>query len=310
MTGWTYTLACTRAEAEAVPAADPFDDLATPPTLMVDEPDPARPEDWVLIAFFDAEPEAALLSRIDALAPSARGGGQLAPLADADWMVLSQRGLEPVRAGRFLIHTPAHAGALRPGDRGIEIEAGLAFGTGQHATTQGCLAAIDRLARQRRFANIVDLGTGTGVLAIAALKAWPGCRGGGERHRSCRDYGDARQSGGQPGAAGAAGWRDRGFRRCGDAAPAACRTRSPRSRYRQYSRRTALVAMSRDVARTVARGGMLILAGLLDVQARRVRAAYRRHGLVPLRQHSPGEWPVLVLARPFRHARHGTAGSR
>ena len=97
----------------------------------------------------------------------------LAPLPEEDWTTLSQRGLEPVRAGRFLVHTRAHADARRPGDRALAIEAGLAFGTGQHATTWGCLMALEALARRRRFTHIADVGTGTGVLAMAALKRWP-----------------------------------------------------------------------------------------------------------------------------------------
>ncbi len=175
MTGWTLTLPCNRAEAEALPeTGEIFGDLASPPTLLVDEPDPDQPDAWVLTAYLDAEPDAALVARIAALAPSAAPESLvLAPLPDADWTTLSQRDLEPVRAGRFLVHTAAHSGAVRLGDRAIRIEAGLAFGTGQHATTHGCLAALDALGRSHSFTRIVDLGTGTGVLALAAAKRWP-----------------------------------------------------------------------------------------------------------------------------------------
>ena len=311
MTGWRYTLACTRAEATAMPdAGDPFDDLPSPPTLLVDEPDPAHPDDWLLIAYFDAEPDAALLMRVAALAPSAGGAGELERLPDADWTTLSQRGLEPVRAGRFVVHTPAHAGAVRAGDTGIMIEAGLAFGTGQHATTHGCLAAIDALAKRRRFATAVDLGTGTGVLAIAALKAWPAAAVAASdidpvaitvTRANLRVNGVRRgRSAGGVELLVAAGMRHRRLM-----------ARAPFGLVVANILAGPLVAMSRDVARGVAPGGVLILAGLLDTQARRVGAAYRRQGLVPLRQHPRGEWPVLVLARPgVRHARHETAGCR
>ena len=97
-------------------------------------------------------------------------------------MTMSQAGLQPIRAGRFTVHTPTY-----PPDRGainFEIDAGLAFGTGQHATTSGCLAALDRLERDgARFTNIADIGTGTGLLAFAALRLWPEARVHRDRRR-------------------------------------------------------------------------------------------------------------------------------
>ena len=92
-------------------------------------------------------------------------------------MTKSQQGLEPIRAGRFYVHTPMHY-ADRPADTvNLEIDAGLAFGTGQHATTAGCLEALDQLeSKDCEFANIADIGTGTGLLAFAALALWPQAR--------------------------------------------------------------------------------------------------------------------------------------
>lgn len=315
MTGWFLTLPCNRAEAEALPeTGEIFGDLANPPTLLVDEPDPDQPDAWVLTAYFDTQPDAGTIARITALAPSAaKNAAVLAPLPDEDWTTMSQRGLEPVRAGRFLVHTRDHDDAVRSGDIALAIEAGLAFGTGQHATTHGCLKALDRLRRTRRFRHIADLGTGTGVLAMAASRAWPRALtiasdidpvSVAVTRANLRDN---RLSAGR--AAGmiecvvAAGLQ---HRRLAEAAPydlALANILAP-----------PLIAIARDVSRAIAPGGVLVLAGLLRSQAVRVLAAYRRHGLVPLnigiRKPRHGEWPCLVLTRPIRHARRGTAGSR
>ena len=310
MSGWTVTLACTRAEAEALPeTGELFGDMADPPTLMVDEPDPARPDDWVLIAYLVDEPDAALVARIAAFAPSAGGAARIAPLPDADWTTLSQRDLEPVRAGRFIVHTAAHAGAVQTGDRAIAIEAGLAFGTGQHATTLGCLRALDRLGKARRFGNIADLGTGTGVLAIAAARAWPKAAIIASDidpvsvavTRANLRTNDVRHG------------RSRGMIELVEAAGAQHLRLTDRAPYDLVIANILagpLIAMSRDVARIVAPGGVLVLAGLLSHQARTVRAAYRKFGLIPSRQQPRGEWPTLVLTRKIRRAMRGTAGCR
>lgn len=85
---------------------------------------------------------------------------------------MSQEGLEPIREGRFVVHTSAHPTAAPEGGRALLIDAGRAFGTGHHATTSGCLAMLDGLAG-RSFRNVIDVGTGTGVLAFAAAHLWP-----------------------------------------------------------------------------------------------------------------------------------------
>jgi ribosomal protein L11 methyltransferase len=87
----------------------------------------------------------------------------------------SQAGLEPIEAGRFFVHTPRACAA--GGAVNFLIDAGLAFGTGHHHTTRGCLEALDRLASEgRQFGNLADVGTGTGLLAFAGLALWPRAR--------------------------------------------------------------------------------------------------------------------------------------
>nr|WP_210263661.1 50S ribosomal protein L11 methyltransferase [Rhizobium sp. SEMIA 4085] len=91
-------------------------------------------------------------------------------IPDIDWVAKSLEGLKPVRAGRFLVHGSHDRSRVRPGDIGIEIDAGQAFGTGHHGTTAGCLEVIDSVLRSRPVGNALDLGTGSGVLAIAVRK--------------------------------------------------------------------------------------------------------------------------------------------
>lgn len=170
---WRVTLPCTRAEAEAIDAAD---DLAIDAVLMTSEEVEDDREHWRLDAYVEDEPGPAMLDAIRALVPSAAGTDPVVtPLTAQDWVTLSQQGLEPIREGRFLVHTSAHPVEPPAGGRAFLIDAGQAFGTGHHATTSGCLLMLDGLA-DRAFTNVIDVGTGTGLLAFAAAHLWPDAR--------------------------------------------------------------------------------------------------------------------------------------
>ena len=171
---WKVTLPCTRAEAEAIDSAS---DLAIDAVLMTTEEVEDDVERWRLDAYLEDEPDAAILAELHALVPSASAiDPVVVRLADEDWITMSQSGLEPIREGRFVVHTSAHDVEVdvEAGQRSFLIEAGQAFGTGHHGTTSGCLAMLDGLAvAGKQFARVIDVGTGTGLLAFAAVELWP-----------------------------------------------------------------------------------------------------------------------------------------
>jgi len=137
-------------------------------TTEIDE----KKDIWEASVYMMAEDESDVRSRIEeALGPAfpdAVLSREVIP--DVDWVVKSLEGLKPVRAGRFLVHGSHDRDKVRSGDIAIEIDAGQAFGTGHHGTTAGCLEVIDRVVRARKVRNALDLGTGSGVLAIAVRK--------------------------------------------------------------------------------------------------------------------------------------------
>jgi ribosomal protein L11 methyltransferase len=128
---------------------------------------------WQVEVYFGYEPDQVELRALVAAA----AGDEAARMVEfgatekRDWVANSLAGLAPVRAGRFLVHGRHDRARVGAGDIGIEIEAGLAFGTGHHGTTRGCLIHFDRLLKRRRPQEVLDVGCGAGVLAIAAAKA-------------------------------------------------------------------------------------------------------------------------------------------
>jgi ribosomal protein L11 methyltransferase len=293
---WRVTLPCTRAQAETIPdGGDLLPDSGTAPVLVADEPDPDKPDEWLLHAYFDREPSEVEIAQLTQLGS---GEPQVEHLEDStDWVTKSQQGLEPIRAGRFFVHTPMHY-ADRPADTvNFEIDAGLAFGTGQHATTAGCLNALDELEGNGcRFTNVADVGTGTGLLAFAALTLWPQARciatdidpvavdvtrdnaaingvklghGEGELLLAVADGMDSPM----------------------------LAARAPFDLIIANILAGPLIELAQDFARALAPGGTIILAGLLHTQADAVAGAYTGQGM-KLHESGTGEWPVLVLKGP------------
>ncbi len=127
----------------------------------------------VAIHFREAPNEAQLRALVKVAAGDVAAHSlSIEPLAAADWVAQSLADLRPIRVGRFLIHGAHDRGRLRANDTGIEIEAALAFGTGHHGTTRGCLAALNMLTKERRLRRVLDIGTGSGILAIASAKTF------------------------------------------------------------------------------------------------------------------------------------------
>jgi ribosomal protein L11 methyltransferase len=290
---WRATLLCTRAQGKAIGSMGELSGFGdNVPILVADEPDPSKPDEWLIHAYFDHEPNSAELKTLAAL-----GGSKPAieQLGEADWVTMSQAGLQPIRAGRFYVHTPTHA--PHPDAINFEIDAGLAFGTGQHATTAGCLTALDKLERDgAKFKNVADIGTGTGLLAFAALALWPKAKCIATDIDS-QAINVARENAAINGVT-------LGHGECELLLAAADGMRSPmlsaRSPFDLIIANILagpLMELAPDFAHALSPKGAVVLAGMLETQADAVIGAYEELGLTPIDRGS-GEWPVLVCKRP------------
>jgi ribosomal protein L11 methyltransferase len=158
----------TRARAVADLVVETFDPAETAAAAF-EEPDGAS---WAVEIYFAAAPDEAGVRALIASAAGAEAAAdaRFFEISQQDWVGAALAGLKPVRAGRFLVHGAHDRARVGANDIGIEIEAALAFGTGHHGTTLGCLRALADICKRRRLARILDVGTGTGVLAIAAAR--------------------------------------------------------------------------------------------------------------------------------------------
>jgi ribosomal protein L11 methyltransferase len=205
-----------------------------------------------------------------------------------DWVKATLGELVPVRAGRFIVHGHHDRARIPPNKLGIEIEAALAFGTGHHGTTRGCLLLLDELLKARRISRVLDVGTGTGVLAIAAAKALHRFVLASDIDplsvRVARD--NARLNG--------AGNRVQTIHATGFSAPQFAE-HGPFDLVLANILANPLRQMATPMATQLAPSASVILSGLLPHQAGGVIAAYRARGLVLVRQLRIENWSSLLM---------------
>ncbi len=264
------------------------------------EVDPKEPDTWRLDAYTQAKPtdedRAAVHSLFDKPAPPILAE----ELPDADWVSESQKGVDPIRAGRFRVRTPEHAATNASGISEFVIPAAQAFGTGQHETTAGCLEMLDAMHGQGlRPSTVADIGTGTGLLAFAALDLWPQSRAiasdidpvcGPAVLGNCEMNHIAVGTGrGELAMVIADGMDD-----------PALQSRTPFDLLIANILASPLIEMAPDFADAVAPRGSILLAGLLERQEKNVRAAYLKAGFRLHRRIVKGDWSILWLRHRFR----------
>jgi ribosomal protein L11 methyltransferase len=246
---------------------------------------------WQVAIHFGQPPEEAALRALvrDAAGEKAAGALTIEPLKDTDWIAESLAGLKPVRAGRFLVHG-AHDRARVPANAvGIEIEAALAFGTGHHGTTRGCLMALDELLKRRRSRRVLDLGTGSGVLAIAAARTLHTkiVASDIDRVAVASARGNARLNRG-----GAIT-----FLRADDTRTRTIAASAPYDLIFANILLGPLIRLAVPVRKLTAPRARVVLSGLLPAHANAVLSIYRAQGLMLERRLVIQGWVTLVLRR-------------
>jgi ribosomal protein L11 methyltransferase len=256
-----------------------------------------KPDDWRMDVFLPRAPTPRDRAAIRALFAGPAPAFNEERLPEVDWITKSQEGLEPIHAGRFVVHTPDHEVEPRDGVHSFTIPASRAFGTGHHATTAGCLEMLSVMRGEGMIVrNLADIGTGTGLLAFAGLHLWPralatasdidaACVGVVDYNAQINNVPLGPRAG-ELTMLVADGMDD-----------PVLQARGPYDLLIANILAGPLIELAPDFARALIPGGSLLLAGLLATQEEQVRAACRRAGLRIARRKVHGDWSVLWLRK-------------
>jgi ribosomal protein L11 methyltransferase len=288
MTDYTHQQIVARgARADAEAAADAIDNMpglegATYSILEEDEDKGV----WRIDAFPTTEEEdAALLELL--------GGYPLKvereALADADWLAMALSGLPPVRAGRFFVYGMHDRGRLPASTVNLRIEAGAAFGTGHHGTTVGCLQAYDRLIKAKTFNKVLDVGAGTGLLAIAAARTGSKLAVGTDIDKPSVRISKENAK---------VNMANARFVHASGLSNKLVAQNAPYDLVFANILARPLISLAQDIKRALVPGGTVILSGLLRTQERMVKAAYLSRGFKVVNRIHRDAWATLVLQRP------------
>lgn len=278
---WKVSVSAPKSEAADIAAVFQLTPPKAQAVLTFEEP---FADEALVEALYGCMPDGDLLSRLTGR------NVHVALLPDQDWIKLSHQGLPPVRAGRFFVYGAHDGGEIPKGVIPLRIEAGLAFGTGHHETTELCLRAFCDLAKRRRCLNVLDLGCGTGVLAIAAVKLWRGsavaadidCVAAEVARANARENGEAS--------------RVEVVTADGVVHPR-IRARAPFDLIVANILASPLTRLAGQIVGCLAPSGTLILSGLLFWQENLLLGFYGARGLKLRRRMHQGSWSALVLER-------------
>ncbi|MEO0034406.1 MAG: hypothetical protein RLZZ501_429 [Pseudomonadota bacterium] len=273
-----------------------FDHYAEAVTMFMEDRSGMSDGDcqWFLEGFSRTPPDrAAVVAALEAIATVE--GVAVPPLViervpGVDWVLANLRDFPPIQAGRFFVHGSHWRGQPPVAAIALEIDAGTAFGSGEHATTRGCLLALDLLARRRPRRRVLDLGAGSGILSIAAARLWhcpvvatdidPAAvrvMAANATHNRVRAHFTALVSD---------GYRAPGIARC-----------APYDLIFANILARPLCRFAPDLAAHLAPGGVAVLSGLLESQERRVMASHERQGLRLIRRLRVDGWATLIIGR-------------
>jgi len=254
---------------------------------------PDAPGSWAISVYTATEDAEETFSRLSKLTKSQNVSlvFERDDIADQDWVAATLRDLAPVKAGRFMVHGSHDVELPKPHEIAVHVDAGLAFGTGHHGTTAGCLDMITRLAKSHTFYNVLDLGAGTGVLGIAAAKIWGANVLASDidpvATRTASDNARLNGVAGRVECITSNGLKNRRF---GERAPFDLVIANILAR--------PLQSLALDIALHTMCSGKIILSGLLPHQQTQLVATFRNHGCVFEKAHHRDGWLTLIVRKP------------